>query len=195
MGVSGSGKSLVGRRLAQHLECDFLEGDRRHSPANIAKMQAHMPLNDGDRRQWLLDMEADIQRAIALHRETVLTCSALKRAYRTQLAGPGRVQLVWLNVPQAELERRLTSRLDHYMQPAMLHSQLAAFESVASEEAVITVDGQLAPDDIVDQVLMQAIAQFPGLKKTWWQRMTEELNEPTEHPKSLAAIHRNPLWM
>ncbi|WP_297083144.1 gluconokinase, GntK/IdnK-type [Thermoleptolyngbya sp. C42_A2020_037] len=174
MGVAGSGKTVVGRRLAQWLECDFLEGDRRHSPANIAKMQAQIPLDEGDRRQWLLDMQDDIQRAIALRRETVITCSALKRAYRTQLAAPGGVQLVWLDVPPAELERRLSNRLNHYMKLEMLKSQLAAFESVDAEEAVIRIDGSLPPDAIVADWLRQATQQFPALNLPWWQRLHPE---------------------
>ncbi|WP_310488604.1 gluconokinase, partial [Chamaesiphon sp. VAR_69_metabat_338] len=82
MGVSGSGKSVVGRLLAQKLECDFLEGDRRHPMSNIQKMRSHQPLTDVDRRPWLLEIERDIQRAIDRHRETVITCSALKADYR-----------------------------------------------------------------------------------------------------------------
>lgn len=174
MGVAGSGKTVIGRRLAQWLECDFLEGDRRHSPANIAKMQAQIPLDESDRRQWLLDMQDDIQRAIAHRRETVVTCSALKRAYRSQLAASGEVQLVWLDVPPAELERRLSNRLNHYMKPEMLKSQLAAFESIAAEENVIRIDGSLPPDDILADWLHQATQRFPAVNLPWWQRLNPE---------------------
>lgn len=175
MGVAGSGKTVIGRRLAQWLECDFLEGDRRHSPANIAKMQAQIPLDEGDRRQWLLDMQDDIQRAIAHRRETVITCSALKRAYRTQLAAPGGVQFIWLDVPPAELERRLSNRLNHYMKLEMLKSQLAAFESIDAEENVIRIDGSLPPDAILADWLCQATQRFPALHLPWWQRFNPEI--------------------
>lgn len=170
MGVAGSGKTVAGRLLAQRLECDFLEGDRRHPVANILKMQAQQPLQDGDRRQWLLELEDDIRRAIGRHRETVITCSALKASYRQQLTAPGRVQLVWLNVPEAELARRLTQRDNHYMKPEMLRSQLAAFEAITPEENVITLNGLLPPHDIVDELLQKAIQLFPTLQNPWWER-------------------------
>jgi gluconokinase len=169
-GVAGSGKTVVGRLLSQQLECDFLEGDRRHPLPNIIKMQSHIPLQDSDRQQWLLAMEEDVRRAIALHRETVLTCSALKAAYRKQLMVLGRVQLVWLNVPEAELERRLNQRSNHYMKLEMLRSQIAAFEAIAPEETVITVNGLLSPIEIVNE-LLQASQQFPDREKPWWHRV------------------------
>ena len=169
MGVAGSGKTLVGRLLSERLESDFLEGDRRHPQANILKMLSHQPLEDADRRQWLLEIEDDIRRASDRHRETVITCSALKLSYRKQLAALGRVQLVYLKVPPLELERRLTQRSNHYMQSAMLHSQVAAFEPISPEENVITVDGLLPPIEVVNSLLSQGIQRFPNLKKPWWQ--------------------------
>jgi gluconokinase len=178
MGVAGSGKTLVGRRLSAWLESDFLEGDRRHPTANLLKMLAQTPLEDDDRHQWLVAMEEDIRRAITYQRETVITCSALKAAYRTRLTAPGRVQLVWLNVPQLELERRLSQRLNHYMKLDMLHSQLAAFEPVRPEEPVITVDGCVTPEAIVKDILNQAIQQFPQMQAPWWQRSS---GLPAEH--------------
>ncbi len=173
MGVAGSGKTVVGRLLSERLESDFLEGDRRHPRSNIIKMLAQQPLQDADRRQWLLEIEDDIHRASDRNRETVITCSALKLSYRRQLSALGRVQLVYLEVPPLELERRLTQRSNHYMQPEMLHSQIAAFEPISSEENVITVDGLLAPAEMVNSLLNQAIQRFPSLKKPWWQRCTE----------------------
>jgi gluconokinase len=170
MGVAGSGKTVVGRLLSERLESDFLEGDRRHPQANILKMLSHQPLEDADRRQWLLEIEDDIRRASDRHRETVITCSALKLAYRKRLITWGRVQLVYLEVPPSELERRLTQRQNHYMQSAMLQSQIAAFESISPEENVITVDGLLPPVEAVNQLLAQATQRFPSLKQPWWQR-------------------------
>jgi gluconokinase len=173
IGVAGSGKTAIGRLLSQQLECDFLEGDRRHPLPNILKMAAHIPLQDSDRQAWLLAMEEDIQRAIALNRETVLTCSALKRSYRNQLTAPGRVQLLWLNVPEAELERRLRQRANHYMKLEMLRSQIAAFEPMQPEENAIIVDGLLAPVEIVNDLLKTATQLFPSLRTSWWQRCYE----------------------
>ena len=170
MGVSGSGKTLIGRLLAEQWECDFLEGDRRHSFTNVAKMNAQQPLQDKDRHQWLLEMEDDICRAVVKGRETVMTCSALKVSYRQPLTSAGRVQLVWLNVPKPELERRLSNRPNHYMKPEMLESQLAAFEPIVPAENVITIDGKLSPSEVVNELSKQAIERFPILKKAWWQR-------------------------
>jgi gluconokinase len=170
IGVSGSGKSVVGRLLSEHLDCDFLEGDRRHPLANINKMISNKPLEDEDRRQWLRNIEADIQRAIALKREAVITCSCLKSSYRKQLASLGRVQLVWLTVPEKELEQRLANRENHFMQSEMLKSQLATFEPITSEENVIIVNGVLSPREIVEELMKQAAQIFPDLKISWWQR-------------------------
>ena len=170
MGIAGSGKTAVGRLLAERLESDFLEGDRRHPLPNVLKMFSQRPLDDEDRHQWLLELEEDIRRAIAKNRETVLTCSALKVSYRKQLTALDRVQLVWLDVPKSELQRRLLRRSNHYMKPEMLASQLAAFEPIRPDETVITVDGRLVPAKIVDELLNQATWLFPDLEKPWWQR-------------------------
>ena len=170
MGVSGSGKTVIGRLLSERLECDFLEGDRRHPPSNIIKMLSQNPLQDEDRRQWLLEIEDDIRRAIDRSRETVITCSALKASYRKQLTSLKRVQLVWLNVPKSELEQRLIKRSNHYMKLEMLHSQIATFEPISLEENIITMDGLLPPIEIVNELLSRATLLFPSMDKEWWQR-------------------------
>ena len=171
MGVAGSGKTLVGRRWAERLDCDFLEGDRRHSAQNIFKMRSQMPLDDGDRHQWLQDLGSDIERAIYYQREIVLTCSSLKAAYRDQITAPGRVQLVWLQVSRQELLQRIAQRSDHYMKPGMLDSQLDAFEALRPDEMVITLDGEQPPETIVDSLWAIAIQKFPALQNAWWQRL------------------------
>lgn len=170
IGISGSGKTSVGRLLAERLECDYLEGDRRHSPLNVHKMLSGTPLQDEDRRQWLLEIEDDIKRAIAHNRETVLTCSALRLVYRKQLAFSSQVQLVWLDVPELELKRRLTQRANHYMKVEMIESQIAAFEKISQDEKVIRIDGLLPTVEIVNELLSQAARQFPKIKESWWQR-------------------------
>ncbi len=173
MGVAGSGKTVVGRLLSERLESDFLEGDRRHPSANIVKMLSQSPLQDEDRHQWLREIEDDIQRAIERNRETVLTCSALKASYRKRLTSPGRVQLVWLNVPPSELEQRLTQRSNHYMKIEMLRSQIATFEPIDPDDDIMTVNGLLAPSEVVDELLDKAIQRFPSMSKSWWQRCIE----------------------
>ena len=170
MGVAGSGKTVVGRRWATRLDCDFLEGDRRHSPANIAKMSGGIPLNDGDRQQWLLNIKTDMKRAIEQQREIVMTCAALKAAYRTEMAALGRVQFVWLQVSPTELKRRLAQRSNHYMQPDMLNSQLDAFEGIAPSENILTLDSGPSPDQMVEHLWIKAVEQYPELAQAWWQR-------------------------
>jgi gluconokinase len=170
IGVSGSGKTTIGRRLSQYLECDFIEGDRRHPPANIHKMYSQIPLNDEDRSLWLQAIDRDIQRSIAGKQEVVMTCSALKKSYRQQLISKGRVQLILPEVSIAVLEQRLTTRADHYMQSAMLASQIAAFEPIDADDSTIAVDGNLPIDDVVAELTTKIISKFPDLKIPWWQR-------------------------
>ena len=177
IGVCSTGKSTIGRRLAQQLECDFLEGDRRHPLANIAKMIGQKPLQDEDRLPWLLDIEDDIHRAITRNREIVITCSAIKVLYRKQITSLGRVQLVWLDVPRLVLEQRLKKRVEHYMKSEMLDSQIAAFESITSEENVIIVDGDHSIDTVISQLMTKAIQRYPNIVKPWWQRCAETSNE------------------
>lgn len=170
IGVSGSGKSTIGRLFSQHLECDFLEGDRRHSQTNIMKMISEQPLEDEDRHQWLAAIEADLQWSIDRNREVVITCSALKAKYREQLTSLGRVQLVWIDVPTAILAQRIAARKDHYMTAEMLESQLDTFEEIMPEENIITIDGSCSIDDVVSELISKVIQQSLILQKSWYER-------------------------
>ena len=170
MGVSGAGKTVIGRLWAEKLECDFLEGDRRHPPENILKMESDIPLEDKDRYQWLQEIEEDIKRAIKLDRETVITCSALKASYRKQLKSWGQVQLVWIDVQKSELQQRLNKRNNHYMKLEMLDSQLAAFESLIPEEDGISINGMNSPVKVIEELFDKARKKFPTIEKHWWHR-------------------------
>lgn len=133
-GVSGCGKTTVGRALAETLGVPFLDADDFHPPENIEKMRSGQPLDDADRAPWL---EA-LGEALAGHDSVVLACSALKRIYRDRLrerAGP--IRFVVLEVPREELEKRLRARA-HFMPPELLDSQLADLEM---EDDVDRVDG------------------------------------------------------
>jgi gluconokinase len=173
IGVSGSGKTSVGRLFAQQLNCDYLEGDRRHSRQNIIKMSSDRPLEAEDRLPWLLEIETDIRGAIAKNREVIITCSALKASYRKQLTSPGRVQLILLDVDRSILEQRLKQRSNHYMKPEMLLSQLATFESIIPEENVIIIDGNHPIDAVVNKLMIEITQRFPSMKKSWWDRYIE----------------------
>jgi len=121
MGVSGSGKSTVGRLLAGVLGRRFIEGDALHPPANIEKMSSGVPLTDADRAPWLAAIAAELARG----GPAVLACSALKRAYRDRLPG---VRWFYLRVPRDVLAQRLAGRRGHFFPPALLDSQLVELE-------------------------------------------------------------------
>jgi gluconokinase len=129
MGVAGSGKTTIGKRLAQSLSWQFADADDFHSAANIAKMRQGVPLTDVDRQPWLLTLQAAIARWLQDATPTVLACSALKASYRNLLTqGDDRVQVVYLAGSAELIQQRLQQRQGHYMNPNLLHSQLDTLE-------------------------------------------------------------------
>ena len=156
MGVSGAGKTTVGTRIAALLEVEFAEGDRFHPEANVKKMSSGAPLDDSDRLPWLKAIAGEIDCARDAGRGLVVTCSALKRAYREILLG-GRpeVRLVYLRGSRALIERRLNGRRGHFMPSALLPSQFAALEEPDATEAPIVVDISAAPESIAAAVARQ----------------------------------------
>lgn len=153
MGVSGSGKTTIARRLAQSLGYLFLDGDDLHPPANIAKMSAGVPLEDADRSPWLDAIAVWMHRALMAGHSGVVACSALKRSYRERLreVGPA-VRFVYLDVAHDELAQRLRAR-EHFMPPALLDSQLATLEAPGGDEPALRVDANGTVEDVVGQVL------------------------------------------
>lgn len=153
MGVSGSGKTTVGELLAARLGWDYAEADAFHPPANLAKMAAGHPLDDADRGPWLAAIARWIDDRIARGAPGVVTCSALKRAYRDVLRRP-EVQFVYLAGTPELIAERLAARHGHFFPPALLASQFADLEPpAAGEEAVIEVGIDRAPAEIVDAIL------------------------------------------
>jgi carbohydrate kinase (thermoresistant glucokinase family) len=152
MGVSGVGKTTVGRRLAERLDAVFLEGDRFHPPANVEKMSAGTPLTDEDREPWLRALAAEAERVIASGGNTVIACSALKRAYRRILTERVAMRFVHLTGDPALIKARLDARVGHYMPPALLPSQLAALEPPGPEEGAIVIDIAAEPGVLIERI-------------------------------------------
>jgi gluconokinase len=150
MGVSGSGKSSVGRALAERLGATFRDGDDLQPPANVAKMRAGTPLTDEDRWPWL----DRVARTLADEEPVIVACSALKRAYRDRIragAGAG-LRFVHLAGSRNLIATRMAGRKGHYMPVSLLDSQFAALEVPGPDEAAtIAIEGPLHA--IVDRAL------------------------------------------
>ena len=153
MGVSGCGKTTIGEALAAHLGCPFYDGDDFHSPQNVAKMAAGIPLNDGDRAPWLDTLAALIQEHLDREETAVLASSALKKRYRDSLRVDGRVQFIFLDGDFDLIWERMQARHDHYMKAEMLQSQFDALEAPGEEEAIrVPIDQSV--NDILSQILL-----------------------------------------
>lgn len=154
MGVSGCGKSTLAARLASTLGWPFQEGDALHPPANIAKMAAGHPLDDADRAPWLDAVAAWIDARQAAGEAGIVTCSALRRAYRAAVCGERpQVRTVFLDGSRDLIARRLAARPDHFMPASLLASQFAALEPPDANEGAIIVDAGLAIEDQAARVI------------------------------------------
>jgi gluconokinase len=154
MGVSGCGKSTVSALLAGRLGWALVEGDDLHPPANIDKMARGIPLDDADREPWLAAIEQRIDCWRGAGTRGVLTCSALKRAYRDRLAAhrPA-LRFIYLKGSKELIASRLARRLGHFMPPALLDSQFAALEEPEADEPVLTIPIGPAPKQLVETVV------------------------------------------
>jgi gluconokinase len=156
MGVSGSGKTTVGKLLAERLGWHYQEGDALHPPENVAKMSAGTPLSDADRTPWLRLIAKRIDAWRSSGEAGVVTCSALKRAYRDILVhGRGDVRIVFLDGTQDLIAGRLAARQGHFMPPDLLASQFRTLERPAAIERPITVSIDAPIGRIVDDIVTQ----------------------------------------
>jgi gluconokinase len=154
MGVSGSGKTTVAERLAGKLGWRFIEGDRLHPPANVEKMRQGIPLTDADRAPWLDRIGEELKRWAAEGQSGVMTCSALKRAYRDRIrsARPD-ARFVYLKGSEALIKGRVAARHHEYMPASLLHSQFEALEEPSPDEPVVRVDAGGSPDAEVAAII------------------------------------------
>ena len=151
MGVSGSGKSTVGELLATTLVVPFADADDLHSEANVQKMAAGHPLDDGDRWPWLQRVGEELR--LAGPTGLVMACSALKRAYRDVISDAApRTQFVFLDGARAVLEQRLENRHGHFMPADLLDSQFATLQRLARDEPGFTVSFEQTPGEIVADI-------------------------------------------
>ena len=148
-GVSGAGKTTVGRLMAQQLGWPFYEGDDYHPAENIEKMTKGVALTDEDRRAWLETLRDLIATVLAQGDNGVMACSALKQSYRAMLRSAGAVVFVHLKVNRRLIRERLQNRQGHFMNPGLVDSQFATLEE---PQTVMTIDAALPPDEIVRQV-------------------------------------------
>jgi len=151
-GVSGSGKTLIGRKLADRLNIPFYDADDFHPAGNVEKMKKGQPLNDEDRLPWLQELKRNIIQW-EQNMGAVLACSALKKAYRKILSPPkAEVKFIFLNGPRQLIIQRMKNRTGHFMPDALLDTQFEALEPPAN---AISVDINQTPEEIIQYICNQ----------------------------------------
>jgi gluconokinase len=171
MGVSGVGKTTIGRVLAADLGWPFLDADDFHSPANVEKMARSLPLTDADREPWLEALRTAIGERLARGESAVLACSALKESYRVRLRVDPSVRFVHLTADPELIRLRLGQRREHFFAPELLASQLEALETPADALGMDVAD---APE-----VVARRIADALGLARVAPQPPSEGTSDDT----------------
>ncbi|ELR98241.1 gluconokinase [Gloeocapsa sp. PCC 73106] len=157
-GVSGSGKSTIGKLLGQRLGWDFYDGDDFHPPENIEKISRGIALSDADRQLWLLALKNIINDVLFRQKNAVIACSALKISYRYFLQGNHQnICWIYLKGTYEQILERMKLRQDHFMKPEMLRSQFDILEEPAINTFVINISH--SPDEIIEQIMTLGISQ------------------------------------
>jgi gluconokinase len=151
-GVSGAGKTTIGKLLAEQLGWRFYEADDFHPRANINKMRSGRALTDEDRWPWLERLREQIAHSLAAKENTVLACSALKHAYRERLGVDDHVKFVFLRGDYALIDNQLRRRRGHFMNPALLKSQFTDLEEPQPSEGAITIELGRTPQELVEEI-------------------------------------------
>ena len=153
MGVSGSGKTTIGALLSKELKWDFFDGDDFHHPSNKKKMEAGIPLTDGDRQVWLSTLRELVIRLRGERKNAIIACSALKQSYRRYLLTHAEdVSLVYLKGDFEQIKKRLNDRKGHFVGESLLESQ---FSTLEEPENAIEVDITHTPAEIVAAIIRQ----------------------------------------
>lgn len=150
MGICGCGKTTAAETVQQYLQCAYAEGDEFHTQANRDKMGQGIPLTDDDRKPWLenlRDWMSEQARGGAVY--SVVTCSALKKAYRDILRGAvGEVYFIHLSPPVEVNRARMEARQGHYMKASMVDSQLAILQPLEADELGVVIDNAGSPEEV-----------------------------------------------
>ena len=155
MGPAASGKTPVGRALAERLGWTFVDADDHHSPANLAKIAVGTPLTENDRAGWLTILHGIVERSVERREPMVLACSGLTSHHRQRISGDLRgIRFVYLRVPRDILRERLRARRGHVAKETLLDSQLATFEDPGGEVALV-LDGTASIDTLVGHVRLE----------------------------------------
>jgi gluconokinase len=151
-GVSGAGKTTIGKLLAEQLGWRFYEADDFHPRNNIEKMHSGIPLTDEDRWPWLGRLREQITLSLSAKENSVLACSALKRAYRDRLRVSGDMKFVFLRGDYALVEKQLRRRRGHFMNPDLLRSQFTDLEEPEADEDVLMIELGRTPQELVEDI-------------------------------------------
>jgi gluconokinase len=160
MGVTATGKTTIGERLAEELGCEFIEGDSLHPRRNIEKMESGIPLTDEDRWPWLQAIAELVAVRDFEGVSTVVTCSALRRSYRDVLRDAAPTFFVHLHAPFDVLQGRMRLRTKHFMPTTLLQSQFDTLEDLGDDESGAVVDVSPAVDEVVEEAVNEVRVHY-----------------------------------